>query len=56
MRNDWETQLSVKLECDSSVRTLAGIFRATTPEDKKKEPVPEKIGRSTYGTRTTPEH
>jgi hypothetical protein len=43
MQRDWETRLSGKPECDTSVRPLAGIFRNTVPEEKKEEPIPKKV-------------
>jgi hypothetical protein len=43
MQRDWETRLSGKPECDTSVRPLAGIFRNTVPEEKKEEPMPKKV-------------
>jgi hypothetical protein len=43
MRRDWETRLSGKPECDTSVRLLAGIFRNTVSEEKKEEPIPKKV-------------
>jgi hypothetical protein len=35
MQRDWETRLSGKLECDTSVGPLAGIFRNTVLENVK---------------------
>jgi hypothetical protein len=43
MRRDWETHLSGKPECDTSVKPLAEIFRNTVPEEKKEEPIPKKV-------------
>jgi hypothetical protein len=43
MQRDWETRLSGKPKCDTSVRPLAGIFRNTVPEEKKKEPILKKV-------------
>jgi hypothetical protein len=43
MQRDWETRLSGKPECDTSVRPLAGIFRNTVPEEKKEEPILKKV-------------
>jgi hypothetical protein len=43
MQRYWETRLSGKPECDTSVRPLAGIFRNTVPEEKKEEPIPKKV-------------
>jgi hypothetical protein len=43
MQRDWETRLSGKPECDSSVRPLAGIFRNTVLKEKKEEPIPKKV-------------
>jgi hypothetical protein len=43
MQRDWETRLSGKPECDTSVRPLAGIFRNTVPEEKKEEPNAKKV-------------
>jgi hypothetical protein len=42
MQRDWETRLSGKPECDTSVRPLSGIFRNTVPEEKKEEPIQKK--------------
>jgi hypothetical protein len=42
MQRDWETRLSGKPECDTSLRPLAGILRNTVPEEKKEEPIPKK--------------
>jgi hypothetical protein len=55
MQRDWETQLSGKLECDTSVRTLAGIFRNTVPEEKKEEQIQKKVEEIKHAeTRTIP--
>jgi hypothetical protein len=43
MRRDWETRLSGKLEWDTSVRPLAGIFRNMVPEEKKEESISKKV-------------
>jgi hypothetical protein len=43
MQRDWETRLSGKPECDTSVRPLSGIFRNTVLEEKKEEPIPKKV-------------
>jgi hypothetical protein len=32
VRRDWETRLLGKLECDTSVKPVAGIFRNTVPK------------------------
>jgi hypothetical protein len=34
MQRDWQTRLSGKSECDTSVRPLAEIFRNTVPQEK----------------------
>jgi hypothetical protein len=43
MQRDWETRLSGKPECDTSVRPLAGIFKSTVPEENKEEPIPKMV-------------
>jgi hypothetical protein len=43
MQRDWETRLSGKPECDTSVRPLARIFRNTVLEEKKEEPISKKV-------------
>jgi hypothetical protein len=52
MLRDWEARLLGKLECDSTVRTLAGIFREAAPEDMKEESIPEKLGEVYVEART----
>jgi hypothetical protein len=55
MQRDWETRLSGKPECDTSVRPLAGILRNTVPEEKKEEPIPKKAEEIKHmETRTIP--
>jgi hypothetical protein len=56
MRRDWETRLSGKLKCDTSVKPLAAIFRTTAPEEKKEEPIPKKVEEIKHTeARTIPE-
>jgi hypothetical protein len=56
MQRDWETRLSGKPECDTSVRPLAGIFRNKVPEEKKEEPIPKKVEEIKHAeARTIPE-
>jgi hypothetical protein len=43
MQRDWETRLSGKPKCDTSVRPLARIFRNTVSEEKKEEPILKKV-------------
>jgi hypothetical protein len=55
MQRDWETRLSGKPECDTSVRPLAGIFRNTVQEEKKEESIPKKVEEIKHmETRTIP--
>jgi hypothetical protein len=56
MQRDWETRLSGKPKCDTSVRPLAGIFRNTVPEEKKEEPIAKKVEEIKHvEARTIPE-
>jgi hypothetical protein len=43
MRRDWETQLSGGPKHDSSTKTCTEISKKAAPEDKKEEPIPEKL-------------
>jgi hypothetical protein len=54
MRRDWETRLPGELERDSRMKTCAEISKKATPEDKKEEPIPEKLEEVHTETRTTP--
>jgi hypothetical protein len=56
MQRDWETRLSGKPECDTSVRPVAGIFRNMVPEEKKEEPIPKMVEEIKHAeARTIPE-
>jgi hypothetical protein len=56
MQRDWETPLSGKSKCDTSVRPLAGILGNTVLEEKKEEPIPKKVEEIKHAeTRTIPE-
>jgi hypothetical protein len=56
MQGDWETRLSGKPVCDTNVRPLAGIFRNTVPEEKKKESILKKAEEIKHAeARTIPE-
>jgi hypothetical protein len=56
MQRYWETRLSGKPECDTSVRPLAGIFRHTVPEEKKEDPIPKRVEEIKHvEARTIPE-
>jgi hypothetical protein len=56
MQRDWETRLSGKPECDTSVRPLAGIFRNTVPEEKKEGSIAKKVEEIKHAeARTIPE-
>jgi hypothetical protein len=56
MQRDWETRLPGKLDCDTNVRPLAGIFRNTVPEEKKEEPIMIKVEEIKQAeSRTIPE-
>ena len=56
MRRDWEIRLSRKPECNTSVAPLAAIFRNTAPEEKKEEPILEKVEEAKHEeTRTIPD-
>jgi hypothetical protein len=56
MQRDWETRLSGKPECDTSVIPLAGIFKNTVPEEKKVDLIPKKVEETKHAeTRTIPE-
>jgi hypothetical protein len=54
MRRDWETRLSGELEHDSNVKAHAEISNKAVLEDKKEEPIPEKLEEVHTKTRTTP--
>jgi hypothetical protein len=43
MQRDRETRLSGELEHDSRMKTCAEISKKAAPEDKKEEPIPEKL-------------
>jgi hypothetical protein len=43
MQRDWETRLSGKPECDTSLRPLAGIFGNIVLEEKKEEPILKRV-------------
>jgi hypothetical protein len=53
MRRDWETRLSRRLKHDSSMRTHPEISKEAALEDKKREPIPEKLEGVHVETRTT---
>jgi hypothetical protein len=56
MRRDWETRLSGKPKCDTSVRPLARIFRNTVLEEKKEDSISKKVEEIKHvETRTIPE-
>jgi hypothetical protein len=54
MRRDWEIRLSGESERDSRMKTCAEIPKEATPEDKKEEPIPEKLEEVHIKPRTTP--
>jgi hypothetical protein len=56
MQRDWETRLSWRPKCDTSVRQLARILRNTVPEEKKEEPIVKKVEEIKHTeARTIPE-
>jgi hypothetical protein len=54
MRRDWETRLVGEPEHNSRMKTCAEISKEATPEDKKEEPIPEKLEEVHIKSRTTP--
>jgi hypothetical protein len=54
MRRDWETRLFGELEHISRMMTCTEIYRKTTLEDKKEDPIPKNIEEVNIKTRTTP--
>jgi hypothetical protein len=54
MRRDWETRHAGELEHNSRMKTCDEISEEATPEDKKEEPIPEKLEEVHIKTRTTP--
>jgi hypothetical protein len=54
MRRDWETRLSGEPEHDSRMKMCAEISKKATLEDKKEEPISEKLKEVYTKTRTTP--
>jgi hypothetical protein len=54
MRRDWETRLAGELEHNSCMKTCAEISKEATPEDKKEEPILEKLEGVHIKSRTTP--
>ena len=53
MRRDWETRLAGEPEHNSRMKTCAEISKKAAPEDKKEEPIPEKLEEVHTETRTT---
>jgi hypothetical protein len=54
MQRDWETRLSGVPECVSRMKTCAEISKQAAPENKKEEPISEKLEEVHTKTRTTP--
>jgi hypothetical protein len=54
MQRDWETRHAGEPEHNSRMKTCAEISKEATPEDRKEEPVPEKLEEVHIKTRTTP--
>jgi hypothetical protein len=54
MRRDWETRLAGEPKHNSRMKTCAENSKKATPEDKKEEPIPEKLEEVHIKTRTTP--
>jgi hypothetical protein len=56
MQRDWETRVSGKPGCDTSVRPLAGIFRNMVPKEKKEETILKRVEEIKHvEARTIPE-
>jgi hypothetical protein len=53
MRRDWEIRLAGELEHTSRTKTCAEIFKKANPEDKKEEPIQEKLEEVYIKSRTT---
>jgi hypothetical protein len=54
MRRNWETRLSGQPEHNSGMKTCAEISQKETTEDKKEEPIQEKLEEVHTKIRTTP--
>jgi hypothetical protein len=53
MRSDWETRLAGEPEHNSSMKKCAEISKEATTEDKKEEPIPEKLEELQIKSRTS---
>jgi hypothetical protein len=54
MRIDWETRLAGEPKHNSRMKTCAEISKEANSEDKKEEPIPEKLEEVHIKSRTTP--
>jgi hypothetical protein len=53
MRRDWETRLAGEPKHNSRMKECAEFCKEATPEVRKEEPIPEKLGQEHIKSRTT---